>query len=312
MFTTEYTEGHGGRLKTAEVWQRPRRGMHTRPAFTLETGQYGTRAVVHTYWKDEFIPDLVSSGAVELELNHAKGWGGSDLEFLRRLPHLRSLAVIDFRIPSVEPVHALHELRSLKILTYCKTPIRFEAFEQLEDCSIHWRSRCESLFGLRALRSLFVHGYPKKFFEPFASLRSLESLSLAGGPFRVLDGIGNLSKLTHLRLAALTKLESLEGLEKLSHLEDLRIDGCRKFRSVSPLAGLRALRVLTIGDGGEIESVLPLESLLNLEQFVFDGTTNVLDGDLGVLLRLPKLRRTAFMNRRHYSLKREECPNDRQ
>ncbi len=296
----------------AEGWQPRRRGMDTRPAFTLESGPYGTRAVVQRYWEDAFIPDIVSSGAVELELNHAKGWGGSDLEFLRKLPHLRSLEVLDFRIPSVEPVHALHELRSLKILTYCKTPIRFEAFEQLEDCSMHWRSRCESLFEMRTLRSLFVYGYPKKSFEPFARLRSLESLSLAGGPFRDLDGIGNLSKLTHLRLAALTKLETLEGLQKLAHLEDLRIDGCRKFRSISPLAELRALRVLTIGDGGEIDSIRPLECLSNLEQCVFDGTTNVLDGDLGVLLRLPKLRHTAFMNRRHYSLKREECPNDRQ
>lgn len=286
--------------------------MDTRPAFSLESGPYGIRAVVHRYWDDEFIPEIVSSGAVELELNHAKGWGGRDLEFLRKLSHLRSLAVLDFRIPSVEPVHALHELRSLKILTYCKTPIRFEAFEQLEDCSMHWRSRCESLFEMRTLRSLFVYGYPKKSFEPFSRLGSLESLDLIGGPFRTLDGIGRLSRLTRLRLGRLTKLESLEGMEELVGLEDLSIVACRKFRSITPLASLRALRVLAIADGGEIESVRPLESLSELEQFVFYGTTNVLDGDLGVLLRLTKLRRTAFMNRRHYSLKREECPNDRQ
>ena len=69
--------------------------MDTRPAFSLESGPYGIRAVVHRYWEDAFIPDIVSSGAVELELNHAKGWRGRDLEFLRKLPNLRSLDVLD-------------------------------------------------------------------------------------------------------------------------------------------------------------------------------------------------------------------------
>jgi hypothetical protein len=119
---------------------------------------------------------LLAHDVLERELNCAKGWRGNDLSFLKELPQLRTFKIIDhFRLPYVEPIHYLHELRALDVQTYCKTPIRFSEFPQLEDCVIEWRPKCESLFSCTTLKKLFVNRYKKKDVDSFSNLVNLEA-----------------------------------------------------------------------------------------------------------------------------------------
>ena len=244
---------------------------------------------------------LLDNGIVELELNTGKGWRGNDVSFLAVLPQLLSLIIIDFSISSVEPIHFLHSLRKLKIFTYCKTKIKFETFPQLEDCALEWRPKSTSLFDCLSLKKLFVNRYTGKDTSAFAKLINLESLAILNAPVRNLHGLETLKKLRFLRLANLRQLASLDGIEHLTNLEELNLDTCRAISSINEVAALISLRRLYLNNGGDIESLKPLKKLELLESVLFSESTNIIDGDLSLLLSLKNLNKIAFKKRRHYS-----------
>src|SRR5207302_5835563 len=146
-----------------------------------------------------------------------------DLSFLAMLPHLRSFKIIDFRIASVDPIHILHELQSLDVITYCRTEIRFSAFPKLESCALEWRPKATSLFDCTSLKELFVNCYDGTEVTPFTKLVNLESLAILNAPIENLSGLGRLKKLRSLRLANLKQLASLAGIERLANLEELEV-----------------------------------------------------------------------------------------
>ena len=78
------------------------------------------------------------------------------------------------------------------------------------------------------------------------------------------------------------------------------------FQSIDEIGRLTRLMRLFLNNIGPLASLAPLDQLTNLEWMTFDGSTNILDGDLSPLTRLPHLSRVAFQNRRHYSHTRKE------
>jgi hypothetical protein len=271
---------------------------------TLEDGTYGRKAILCSAWSEELETVLRKHGVVELELNTAKGWRGTDLSFLTRLSFLQAFDILDLTIEDVTPIHALHKLRRLGVTTYCSTEIRFSEFPLLENCALEWRSRAKSLFDCKTLKSLFVNRYKGKDTEPFSRLTNLESLAILNAPIVSLHGLTVLDKLTFLRLAALRCLNSLGGIEHLKALEVLHINTCRRISSVAEVGSLFRLRKLFLNNCGDIESLKPLSGLTSLEWVTFYESTNIVDGDLSPLHQ-KKLSSISFQNRRHYSHKRE-------
>jgi hypothetical protein len=272
----------------------------------LEDGEYGRRAVVTSAWSEEMTDCLLDNGIIELELNDGKGWRGSDLLFLAKLPMLESFKIVDFKISSVDPVHLLRELRALEIATYCRTEIRFSSFPRLEECALEWRPKAASLFDSTTLKKLFVNRYDGKDVASFARLVNLESLAILNAPVENLHRLGALKRLRSLRLADLKRLTSLAGIEGVANLEELEIHTCRSIGSIEEVGSLLRLRNLHLNNDGNIKSLKPLEKLHGLESVLFYESTNILDGDLSPLLRLENLSRVSFRNRRHYSHRREE------
>ncbi len=269
-------------------------------------GVYGVRAVLKAPWSEAAGATIQATGCVELELNHAKGWRGENLSFVASCPWLEAFEIIDFNIRSVAPVHALHELRALKVLTYCATELRFAEFPKLEDCALEWRPKAASLFACSTLRSLYVNRYDGLDLSCFSGLVNLQSLAILNAPAESLDGISALTNLRFLRLANLKKLRSLDGLESLTNLEELEIHTCPNISSIEKLASLRRLRKLHLNNDGKIASLKPINSLPALESVLFYESTNILDGDLTPLTRQKHLVTVSFRNRRHYSHKRED------
>ena len=130
--------------------------------FTLENGQYGLKAVINGIMPLTAPADFGQHGVVEIELNRSKGWCGEDISFLREMPFLQSIDIIDMQIRDVTPVHHLNNLKRLRLLTYCKTPIDFKAFPDLKDCGLEWRKGCHSIFECESLQKLFINGFDKK------------------------------------------------------------------------------------------------------------------------------------------------------
>jgi hypothetical protein len=272
----------------------------------LEDGKYGRRAVITSSWHEVMTSYLLANHVVELELNDGKGWRGANIDFLEQLPELRSFQILDFPISSVEPIHFLKKLRVLQVSTYCRTEIRFSSFPQLEECSLEWRPKADSLFECTTLKKLFVNRYRGRDTEPFGRLIELQDLAILNAPVANLNGLRSLERVRNLRLAVLTKLTSLDGIEALVNLEQLDINTCRRIRSIEAVRFLPKLRKLFVDNSGEIESLKPIRELRNLEAVIFYESTNILDGDLSPLLNRPNLTRVSFQNRRHYSHRREQ------
>ena len=273
---------------------------------TLESGSYGPRAVLRSAWHPSMIGLLNANHVAELELNAAKGWRGADLSFLAELTELKSFKIIDFHIKDISPVHLLPDLRQLDVSTYCATELQFSAFQRLESCGLEWRSKAKSIFDCTTLKSLFINKYKGKDVRSFAKLTNLESLALLNAPIENIREVSGLKKLRSLRLGLLRCLSSLTGLESLENLEELDINTCRGFQSIEEIGALTCLKKLCLNNLGAIESLKPLDRLDGLELISFYESTNILDGDLSPLLRQKFLSRTAFQNRRHYSLRRED------
>ena len=77
----------------------------------------------------------------ELELNRAKGWKRTSLNFLNDLSHLKSLTIIDFNITEIQPIHSLESLQYLDINTYCKSPIDFSCLVRILSKTVHRKVR---------------------------------------------------------------------------------------------------------------------------------------------------------------------------
>jgi hypothetical protein len=277
----------------------------------IEQGKYGRRAVITSAWSKEMTKYLTGYKVVELELNDAKGWIGSDLSFLSELPHLESFEILDLRstIQDISPIHFLHNLKRLGVTTYCSTEIKFSAFPRLESCGLEWGKRkAQSLFDCHSLKELFVNRYNGKEIVPFTKLTNLESLAIFNAPIESLQGLGHLKKLRSLRLALLRKLTSLKGIEGLTQLEYLNIKTCRNIGSIEEIGGLSYLRKLELNNNGDIKSLRPLDNLANLEIVGFAQSTNIVDGDLSPLFRQKNLdlSQVSFQNRRHYSCRMED------
>jgi hypothetical protein len=272
----------------------------------FENGKYGLHAVLKSAWSEQIAKEIRTHQCQELEINHAKGWCGDNLYFLSLCPWLKAFKIIDFKIRSVEPIHELHDLRALEVMTYCNTELQFSAFPQLEECALEWRIKAESLFNCGGLKHLFVNSYSGKNLASFSRLEKLESLAILNAPIISLDGISSLRNLRSLRLANLKKLQSLKGIEVLTNLEELEIHTCRQITSISEIAALLNLRKLHLNNDGQIVSLKPIDAINNLESVLFYESTNIVDGDLSPLMRQKNLSRVSFQNRRHYSHKRED------
>ena len=270
-------------------------------SFELDHGTYGTRMILQSEWSEAAAKAAPREGVRELELNYAKGWTGKTLRFVELLSELQALEVTDWTISDVSPIHALHELRRLKVSTYCETEIDFAQFPHLEDVSIEWRAKARSLFGCWSLRKVFINRYRGKDLGEFCKLPQLQHLALANPTIEILQN-SSMPSLRFLGLHNAKRLKSLDGIDLQTALTQLEINGCRLITDLDPLRHLRELRHLELCDDGRIASLKPIAGLSQLAELHFYGTTSIQDGDLSPLLRL-NLTRVSFADRPHYNIK---------
>lgn len=275
---------------------------------TLETNSRGTKAVLKGEWASADRDALKRLGVRRLEINQAKGSVVSDLSFLAEADGLHELDVIHHTLKDDGGVQSVPGLIDLGLETYSQVPIDFRLLLRLRRLHFNWRPRGETALECTGLEELSVSGLPHGDLRALAKLRNLRRLRVANTRrLESLAGIDTLPQLQQLSLIDLPCLRSLAGVEGLGQtLERLDVDSCRRIDDVEPLAAVTALRRLSLASCGQVASLRPLLGLARLEQFYFTEATVIADGDLSVLLGLPSLREAWFMDRRHYSHRREE------
>ncbi len=231
-----------------------------------------------------------------------------NLNFLQLLPFLKGITILDQRLNDITAINQLHELRYAIIDTCCGSEVDFSNFPAIEEASVNWHAKIQSLFEASSLKRLVISDYTGKSSYPFGLLRALKSLSIYGGNLSELTGFKLLHHLNLLGLIGLKKLTSLMGIESLSKLTKLSIDDCKNINSINEISQLNQLKWLNISNNKDIESLLPVRNLMKLEVLHFYEQTNIVDGDIAPLKKLLNLQDVRYQNRRHYNLRKEEFP----
>src|SRR6185503_15443209 len=255
-----------------------------------------------TLWVDssrieDYLDYYRSANIERLGINPMRGYALNDIEFLRRYPFVTDLVIV---FPAsgpfeLSPIQALANLRSLTISG--PVPLALGQFPRLKIFRGNWDPRLD-LSGCN-LEVLDLSNYRAKSHDLTAlpEQPALRQLSIVQSAITSLHGVAKFRSLEKLELAYLSKLETLSELERLPSLTMLDCNKCRKLRNHAGVQELENLRVLRFNDCGEIPTLGFLDRMKKLEEFRFVDT-NIIDGDLGPLLRL---ERVGFLRKKHYS-----------
>lgn len=242
-----------------------------------------------------------------LRLSEYAGWSEGTLRFLPQLDFLEYLDLWSSNIRDVIPLYSLPQLKGLS-LNGVTAQIDFSRFPRLRELSLgQWRERSfRSVFDGANLEILSISGFRGSNLSSFSRLQNLESLALSNSPISSLTGIESIGQLIRLSLVLTNKLEEIDRLPV--RLRVLWVERTHSLRRLTALATAQSLRTLVLKECPRIESLKPIQRLPCLETVGLMQTTNVLDGDLGVLLSLPRLQHATFLDRNHYNVSSSQFP----
>jgi hypothetical protein len=135
--------------------------------------------------------------------------------------------------------------------------------------------------------------------EALVAAAPLELLSISGTHASDLGFLGGATRLRGLAIDWNNRCESIDFLRELTRLEILSLQDMKRVRDLSPIAALTGLEGLQIAGGMdarmEVASLAPLAGLPCLRDLRL-ANIRILDGDIGVLARLPALTKLSVPN----------------
>ncbi len=225
-----------------------------------------------------------------------------DLSFLQDFPSLRYLEITGRKPVNLRPLAGLSNLRGL-LVENPGSGLDFKCFPELEVFQGTWHPGNCSLAAARELRRLHVWKYAAKDLAVLAHITRLEELHLTQTPIHSLDGLQTLADLRYFDLAYAPKLKSLAAFTACGDgLREVSFQKVPGIPSYQPLSALRRLRRLKLGACAPMPDLKWTKPLGWLDFFSFVDT-NVVDGDLSPLLRLPRLEYVGTFDKKHYNLK---------
>jgi len=227
-----------------------------------------------------------------------------DLSFLSEFPDLRYLEVSGEAPVNTRHLDGLENLRGL----YLETPgagIDFGCFQHLEVYMGGWHAEHRNLAESPELRRLHLRSFnpASRELAPLVGMIRLDILDVTQTNLASLDGLETLEDLRYLTLAYATRLESLDRLASPGlEIREMYIRNAKRIRSYEPIASLNRLRRLRLTACASMESLAWTTGMQHLDFFSFVDT-DVADGDLKHLLKLPRLRYVGTLDKKHYSHK---------
>lgn len=266
----------------------------------LSKGRIGL--MVKGSWDNSLYDVIKSKNIKALYFNSARGWRDTDYSFLKSLENIEELNIIAASSVNLEAIELMSRLKELSITTTTRSNIDFSKLPTLEKCFLSWWPEAKNIFNAPALKELYLDGMKFKDFSILASLDSLRKLTLANCNVENIDFLISLTRLVHLELLNCRKIRNFTPISKLSKLEWLHIGGTKNISSIDFIAALKNLEVLLLTDVSDIATLKPVSKLLSLKALGMPGSkTNIIDGDLSCLTKLPRLAMLMFAPRKHYS-----------
>lgn len=268
----------------------------------------GRCLVLKAPWSDGLIDIIRKENISVLRLTESMGWKGKDISFLEKLQNvgLRGVEVYAWDVKDITPLQFITGLEYLGLqCEFTKAP-DFSSFDQLKVCKLLWQPKAKTVFDCSCLKLLNVVNYPDENLKSLKNMTGLNRLQITSRKLVSLAGIESLKGLKILDLAECPRLETLAGIEKCQGLQNVELEGCKKVTDVSSLGELVSLRDVVLTDCGKIKTLQPLANCRLLESLTFTGDTNVEDGELTPLLGIPELKKMWFVDKHHYTHKRDQ------
>jgi hypothetical protein len=212
------------------------------------------------------------------------------------------LEIADVKHVNTRQLDCLENLRGLRL----ESPgagLDFACFPHLEIYTGDWHVDNQNLKACRDLRRLHLwHFNPRSLdLSVFTDMTRLEELKIIQTNVTSLSGVETLEDLRFLKVGYAPKLKTLDALASPDwQLRELDLAKAKKTESYNPIASLRYLRRLRLSTCAPMRNLKWMEGMERLDFFAFVDT-DVVDGDLSPLLRLPALRYVGTMARRHYN-----------
>jgi len=189
---------------------------------------------------------------------------------------------------------ALNKLQKLNFIgAYCDNLESFEGIIKLgnlEDMKLETTSSLKELKDLHSDTVRIFYLYT----EQASKLKSL-------------GGIEGLTAVEHIALNGYKKLESIGSLSQCHTLKTITFENCKIPYDIDQLSKLKSLEKLTMDDCKKVKSLAFAKKLKNLKYLSFDGSTDILDGDLVFLKELSNRGVEIYFNdREHYNIRLAE------
>lgn len=257
-------------------------------------------------WSETEHRAVIRSRLKALELNYAKGFSASSLDFLVSLPGLQRLILLDWRHTDLTAVASLVDLVSLHVSAAPSAQLDVVRMRSLKKLAVSALARIDGLPDCR-LESLSISEWRGSSLAPLIETQEdLQHLQVKDA--RILNDVSAVGRLTNLVALELVGCRSLVAVPVLAfpELKSLSVAGSGGLVRLDFVAGLERLETLNFSDCGKIESLRALAGLPRLRHVFFYGNTSIVDGDLSVLNKLTELTKVTFQDRCHYNLRRKD------
>lgn len=260
----------------------------------------GKVLVIEDSWSNKYISVIKKENITALRLSESAGFKGSNISFLHELQNLnlRAIEIYSGDVEDISPLVSLPSLEHIGIECSLKKEIDLSLFRDLKVLIITWDKKILNLDKCCNLEYLNIDKYPYQDLQSFKNLTNLHSLYIVGRKLTNLSGIEYLSTLKSLDLYGCTNLVSLQNIQDCKELESIEIESCNKIVDIHPVGKLKKLKrfYLVIK---KINSIKDLEKCSALEELTLYDT-NILDGNLQFIKKLPVLKDTEFKKPKHY------------
>jgi len=274
--------------------------------YDIYSGYFGTKLRVLKPLDKRMIRLIQREGVDNLEF--LASWIKPDfnLTLLGELERLRFLTIHSDWPLDWAPLQSLQKLRGLKLRTGGLKPqnLEFRRFGNLQSCSIQWHPEWASVLQCKTLRHLSLERSQHVAEFDFSGLLHLREVRIVG-----CNGLKRISfsprqAIESLEITATKALHTISPVRILDGVKYLAIGGNVRF-DIRQIRRCRGLRRLWLNSVGKIPSLQFLRGSSQLEFLQMLFSTDVGDGDLGVLAGLPRLRSVMYKHRAHYSHRRD-------
>jgi len=250
----------------------------------------------------ETIEAVRHENACRLSIVPLKVKGPLDLNVLKLCPELKSLYLHVEEPVDWTPVQHLRELEDLTLIArgHRPRPLEFRLFRHLHTVRISWYPEWASVLSCSTLQGLTIENSEKVQEFDLRRLPLLAELWLAEcrGLQRLLCSPDQ--SLESLCVNSCRSFESFEPFKVLHSLKYASFGGNSRF-DVQSLGHCHGLKSLNLVGVGKLPSLQFLSDCISLERFTMLFSTKIEDGDLNVLLKLPKLKAVTFRRFQNYT-----------